>query len=307
MANPQFLRYLVALTEHGHFSRAARSLGITQPALTLGIKKLEQELGVRLFDRARGSVTLTAFGSATLLHAQRLLEGNAKLRHEIDMLKGMQAGDLVVAAGTFAADISGHAAMGRLSQRFPAIRCRIMLREWKECVSVVLEGGADLALAEISAAEHEPRLVTELIGTHRGQFFCRTGHPLARRKKVAVRDVIAYPWALVTLPSRMAVALATANLRAGSFDRRREEFIPSIRVDTLAGAQEVVRKSDAISAAPLGMIREDIRRRRLALIRCYPPWLRLNYGFIYPRDRTLSPAARAFIEEVRGVESQLDW
>jgi len=78
----------------------------------------------------------------------------------------------------------------------------------------------------------------------------------------------------------------------------------ALRVETLAGIKQVVRESDAISAAPPRLIADEVRAGTLAVIEFAPPWLRLNYGFIYLRDRTLSPAARAFMAEVRAVEAE---
>lgn len=295
---------MIALTEHGHFARAARALGITQPALSLGIRRLERELGARLFDRVRGGVSPTPFGEAAVRRAREMVDGGEELMREISLLKGLQSGSLVVVAGTFAAEVSGHRALGRIMQRHPSMKCRLELREWNRCTEMLLTRKADIALAEITVAAAEPLLVSELIATHSGSFYCRAGHPVLRVRRPAMRQLSSFPWVLVPLPPRLYHSLEDMQPAAGSFDEEQQQFIPAVRVETVGGMKQIVARSDALSAAPMALIQDEIRSGVLAPIRFEAPWLRLNYGFVYLRDRMLSPAARAFMAEVRAIEEE---
>src|ERR1700679_1217325 len=67
------LRYVEALALHGHFGRAADACAISQPALSMQIKELEQELGAALFERGARQVRLTGFGEEFALRARGLL------------------------------------------------------------------------------------------------------------------------------------------------------------------------------------------------------------------------------------------
>lgn len=68
------LQYIVAVAQERHFGRAAEKAFVTQPALSLAIKKLEQELGTTIFERRRNRIELTALGEQIVHQAQRVLE-----------------------------------------------------------------------------------------------------------------------------------------------------------------------------------------------------------------------------------------
>jgi LysR family hydrogen peroxide-inducible transcriptional activator len=68
------LRYIVAVARERHFGRAAEGCFVSQPTLSVAVKKLERELGVSLFERGHGDVTLTPAGEQVVAQAQRVLE-----------------------------------------------------------------------------------------------------------------------------------------------------------------------------------------------------------------------------------------
>lgn len=75
------LRYIVAVARERHFGRAAESCFVSQPTLSVAVKKLEEELGVSLFERGAGEVSLTAVGEQIVAQAQRVLEEAEGVKH----------------------------------------------------------------------------------------------------------------------------------------------------------------------------------------------------------------------------------
>jgi LysR family hydrogen peroxide-inducible transcriptional activator len=74
------LRYIVAVARERHFGRAAEACFVSQPTLSVGVKKLEEELGVQLFERGPGEVTVTPAGSKIVEQAQRVLEEASRIK-----------------------------------------------------------------------------------------------------------------------------------------------------------------------------------------------------------------------------------
>lgn len=92
------LRYLVALAQQRHFGRAAEACFVSQPTLSVAIKKLESELGVELFERRKQEVTLTAAGERIVRQAERVLEEAAAIRELAEEGRDQLNGPLRVGA-----------------------------------------------------------------------------------------------------------------------------------------------------------------------------------------------------------------
>jgi LysR family hydrogen peroxide-inducible transcriptional activator len=92
------LRYIVALARERHFGRAAEKCFVSQPTLSVAIKKLEEELGITLFERHTSDVSVTPLGTRIVEQAQRVLEETAAIRHIAAQGKDQLASPLRVGA-----------------------------------------------------------------------------------------------------------------------------------------------------------------------------------------------------------------
>jgi DNA-binding transcriptional LysR family regulator len=90
----------------------------------------------------------------------------------------------------------------------------------------------------------------------------------------------------------------------GYFSDIGQRFSPRITVDTLSAARDVVLASDALSVSLPGLIERELRAGLYALLPIDLPWMSLNYGFIWKKGRTLSPAANKFMQLVRAIETE---
>lgn len=288
------------LARRRHFGLAAKDLGVSQPALTRSLKQLEAHLGVPLFDR-RG-VEPTLFGEIVLRHGERAAAQFQELTRELALAKGIEIGELRVSAGPYPADISATKAIGLLTARHPMLAIDLRVASWTRIVEDVRESRIDLGFADISEAALDPELQTEPIRGSQLRFFCAAGHPLAAKARVTLEDLIEYPWVGPSLPARMRSALPSLDKPFGIFDASADRFHPRVLVETFSAAKEIVLAGHGLGAAIKSQIAPELKQKRLVILPVAAPWLRLNYGFIVKRGRTLSPAAAAFMEAVRTIE-----
>ena len=104
---------------------------------------------------------------------------------------------------------------------------------------------------------------------------------------------------------RVATGLGTPVGRAGTFDRATRTFVPAFEVEIVGVAKRIVAESDAVGGALLTQIEREIDDGTLAVLPYRADWMRLDFGFIFLRGRSVSPAARAFMAEFRRLDAEL--
>jgi DNA-binding transcriptional LysR family regulator len=297
----RLLHQALVLERHRNFARAAEALHLTQPALSRSIAGLEAVLGERLFDRTHQGVEATAFGRMLLSRARGLVDDAAELERDFQLFRGVHIGTLAVGAAIFPAALSVGQAAGALMGRHPRLNIELSTSDLRTLLDQVLQRKLDLGVMELSMVEGETLLATEALPEHPGCFFCRAGHPLAQLPRPSLKQVLAYPYVGPRLPQRIARDFLQ-QVKVGRIDADSGDYLPPVKVDTVAVAIEVVLHSDAVGLAPLA---PEVRAGRLLALPLRPDWMHTRYGFVYLRDRQLSPAASAFMAEVRAVEAGL--
>src|SRR3954451_1480238 len=139
------LEYFAAVARHRHFTRAAESLYVTQPALSQQIRRLEAELGLALLRRTSRGVELTAAGADLLVHAERVLAEVAAARADMDRHTGIARGGVRVASTAADAPrlpetlVDFHAA-------HPGIQIALRQGSTAEVIALVAAGAVDVSV-----------------------------------------------------------------------------------------------------------------------------------------------------------------
>lgn len=140
------LQYLTALDEHRHFIKAAQSCFVTQPTLSMQIKKLEEELEVKLFDRSKQPIIPTDVGILVIEQAKKVLNETRKIENILLEYKGKVTGDLNVAIIPTISPYLMPQLISQISKRFPEIRLNVRELMTDEIVSLLQKDHLDVGI-----------------------------------------------------------------------------------------------------------------------------------------------------------------
>lgn len=189
------LRYFCAIVDTGSFSRAARLTHVSQPSLSQQIRKLEDELGARLFDRLGRSVRLTQLGQAFLPRARAVLRELEAARGDVDEQKDSVGGTITIGVIPTVAPYLLPRHLAAFSRDFPATELTVV----EEITPVLLErlraSTIDLAILALPIRGNEfetfPILTERLFAALPKQ------HRLGRRHSLSLKDLRSEPFLLL--------------------------------------------------------------------------------------------------------------
>ena len=181
------LRYIVAVAREKHFGHAAEACFISQPTLSVAVKKLEEELGVSLFERRKGEVSVTPIGAQIVARAQRVLEEAGSIRQIArqgqDQLDGPLRFGAIYTIGPY---LLPHL-IPMLAERAP--KMPLMIEEnYTAALAEKLKRG-DLDVIVISLPFEEPGVLTMPLYREPFVVLLPSGHPLNQRAEFDIKDL----------------------------------------------------------------------------------------------------------------------
>jgi DNA-binding transcriptional LysR family regulator len=153
------LRYFTELAKVGNFTQAAARLGIAQSALSMSIRKLEDEVGLKLINRAERKMTLTADGQVLHKHAGLILECVREAERELQELKGIESGVVHFGAPSMLSSYYLPTALTAFKTRYPGVRVNLIEAGTASLQQMLIDGELDLALIRTDRAHEQIRAV----------------------------------------------------------------------------------------------------------------------------------------------------
>jgi DNA-binding transcriptional LysR family regulator len=291
------LRHLLALAEHGNFSRAADALHITQPALSRSIQALEASVGATLFDRNRSGIEPTEIGRLLLRHARSFDASAQDLDREVRLSKGLELGELRIGVGPYGGAALVGPVVGQLNRLHPRLRVRLTIAPWTELPERARARDVDVVVAELSELGTLDDFESQPLSEHRANFVCRTDHPVTRLPAVRLQDLYVYPIAGPRLPPAAEKALIDAAPNEQREYLRRAGLL-TIECDSAKVLKVILTHSDALSMMPRFMVEAEARAGELVVLPDLDVDLRqrTRFGAAWLRHRSMSGAGRKFVE-----------
>lgn len=152
MESTSIAQYIRTVARLRNISAAAEELGVTQPALSARIKKLEQQLGAAVFDRSTTPLSVTEVGEAYLACQDSIESLNRELARKITQLRNLEAGRLVIGGATFFNITYLPKAVARFSQLYPGIEVKIVDDTVPNLTEAALRGEIDLFITPYASS-----------------------------------------------------------------------------------------------------------------------------------------------------------
>ncbi|SMH60596.1 LysR family transcriptional regulator [Azospirillum agricola] len=283
------LRIFVAVADALHFTRAAETLRLSQPAVSAAVAALEAEHGLRLFDRIGRRVELTAAGTLLRAEARSILRKVEETGAMLADLSGLARGTLRLVASQTVGNHWLPPRLARFAAAFPGIRVDLSIGNTEGVAEAVRDGRAELGIAE--GAVSDPALMSERVPGDRLVLAVARAHPWAERGTATPGDLAAARWILREPGSGTRVLFESA-VRAAGLDPATLTVamtLPGgsvIRHALLAGL--------GVSVLSDLVVRDDLRDGRLVAVAGLDLPERA-FHLVRHRDRHRSAAEREFV------------
>lgn len=288
------LEYLVALERERHFARAAAACNVTQPTLSAGIRRLEQELGSQLVMRGRRFIGFTPEGERALAWAHRIVADHVGLRQELSALRGGLEGQLRL--GVIPTAIPASAlVVGPFHERHPRVRTQVVSLSSEEIRHRLDEFELDGALTYL---DNEPLGAVVRLPLYRERYFLLTAADgaFAARATVSWAEAATLPLSLLTPDMQNRRILSAAFRGAGGGDVE-----PAVETDSVATLAALVRQGFASVMAQVWLwlygVPEGMRAVPLVAPEVTP-----TVGLALPEERRQTSVATA----LRDLAASLD-
>ena len=192
--NLKRLEYFCQLAAHGNFTRAAHKVGIAQPALTVAIQKLEQEVGLKLINRADKHSLLTAEGEVLYKLATQLLSQAKQVELELEELKDLERGTIRFGVSAMMGSYYFPQILTEFKQKYPRIKIHLMDQGTAALEKMLLNSELDLALVR-GDLENPQLRYTQLINEEIVAGMANS-HPLATEQTISLTQFCQQPLVL---------------------------------------------------------------------------------------------------------------
>ena len=289
----QDLNVFVMVATERSFSKAAKKLHRTQPAVSQAIHRLEEELGDRLFDRSSRNGALTEAGVLLREHAVRLLRMSAEAEAAVRELQQVRRGRVLVGANE-AAVHSILPIVQRFTEAHPQAQVEVRRVPSRQMATELLQRAIDFGVLTFQPPEKGLQSIS--LGSDELVMLAHPKHPLADRKKVTIEEVgrevvIAHN---DPSPARERV------LRL--YERRHAPINIQIALPSLDGIKRAVEMGLGVAVLPRRCALTEIARGQIAAVKVPELGPSRSIRLIYRRSGELSHAAAAFLEIAKAAE-----
>jgi DNA-binding transcriptional LysR family regulator len=289
------LKVFMTVANEKSFSRAAEKLERTQPAVSLAVQRLENELGEKLIDRSAKELLLTDAGLITLDYARRSENLQRELENALAELRDNSAGRLIIGANeSTSLYLLQHIEAYR--RMYPKVKVQVRRSLSSKIPSQLRDG--DLELGVISYDPRDSALVSTVIYNDHLAFVVSPQHRFAKRGSVHITEL-----GMETFIAHNVVSPYRENVLR-EFQRQKVNLNMDVEMPTVETIKRMVQRNEGVAFLPRMCVEQEIERETLREVLVDELRIERPIRLVYPARRALSHAARAFLEVVEPAGSE---
>lgn len=279
------LETFLTVAREGSFSRAAKKLYRTQPAISQTVRKLEDEIGEPLFDRSSREGILTDTGKVLLEYAEKLLNMRGEAISALHELKEMNKGKLSIAANEFTC-LYLLPVLNEFRRLHPMVKVTIERALASHIPDELLNHSVEMGLLTYRP---DDSLRSILVYRDELAFVVPPTHPLARSKDVSIKQLGAEYFVAHHVPSPYRAKVLD------TFQKRKVPLHMDVEMPSIEAIKKFVALGNGVALIPGICVEDELRRGDLVRVPCKDLIFERKVRLVYRKNAALSHAARAFM------------
>ena len=298
--NLKQIKFFLSVCKNKSFIKASYELNISQPAISKAINQLEDDLGVKLFERVPKGISITEFGTLFVKHAELINTDVRKAKDEIISKKEGRIGDIVIGAGPSTREILVPLACSRLIKENKNIRINV-IAELSDDLSQDLDSGKiDMSISMLLKSnenQKENNYSYFPLYKDRLNLITRKGHYLQKKPSLQLSETINYNWILPKLKGNVFIDdIFIKNALVPP--------ISSITYNSAKFALNLIANSDFIGFLPTQLIKphknSDIKQLNVKEID-----VEVTYGITFLREKPINTSSLLLVNHLKEISSQM--
>lgn len=284
----QQLRLFEAVVRHGSYTRAAEEMHLTQPAVSIQIKRLEEQMGTPLLEQVGKKIFPTAAGRVVHAAAGDILSRLGALEEEMEILKGEVRGPLQLSVVTTGKYFMPHL-LGRFLQLYPGVEPRLKFTNRARALERLLANEDDFVVMG-QVPEGGARLVSRPFLENILGFVATPDHPLAGRKNISLEEAVAQRFLVREPGSGTRLVLERLLKKAGL------EVEPYMELGSSEAIKQAVLAGLGIAVLSLHSLRLEQATGKLVVLDVEGFPVRRRWYAVHLKGKRLSLVASTFLE-----------
>jgi DNA-binding transcriptional LysR family regulator len=290
------LRILKAIAAEGSFKKAADTLYVSQPAVSLQVQNLEKQLNVHLFDRGGRKAQLTEAGHLLLNYGEKIITLCQETCRAIEDLQNLQGGTLIVGASQTTGTYLLPRMIGMFREKYPEVTVQLQVHSTRRTSWSIANGQVDLAIigGEVPSELQEilkvlPYAEDELA------LILPVNHPLAKSEIIQKEDL--YKLKFITLDSQSTIRKVIDKVLS-HYDIDTKRLKVEMELNSIEAIKNAVQAGLGAAFVSITAIEKELQMSVLGIVRIKDVEVRRTLSVLINPNRYRSKAAEAFAKQI---------